>query len=68
MQVNASPGRIITVICSAEVLSMTAFSGFAALLSDVLHDEPIVSVLIDAITVIHECETQVFPLLALIEC
>jgi len=29
---NASPGRIITAICSAEVLSMTAFSGFAALL------------------------------------
>ena len=32
MQLTITPARIITLICCAEVLSMTAFSGFAALL------------------------------------
>ncbi len=32
MQVSAPAGRIIATVCFAEVLSMTAFSGFAALL------------------------------------
>ena len=32
LRVSMPPGRIITTICAAEVLSMTAFAGFAALL------------------------------------
>ena len=32
MSLEPRAGRIITTICCAEVLSMTAFSGFAALL------------------------------------
>ena len=32
LRVTKTPARIITIICCAEVLSMTAFSGFSALL------------------------------------